>query len=147
MSYSDLVRSLVSEITPQQATHTWDLPIDRRITCESSAPGPAADYWYKYHIYKYSLTRLVIFLKDFYLGNQVAQNVRASTVPPSLEAMHAGAAAHHGQMSACIAVLSLASGAGSFHADGRLMVTAEHVQARDDLSPIVISPHISLEVA
>ncbi|CAK9109496.1 unnamed protein product, partial [Durusdinium trenchii] len=46
------------------------------------------------------------------------------------EALHAGAAAHHGQMSAAIAALALASGSGSFDAAGNLMVTAEHVQER-----------------
>ena len=49
---------------------------------------------------------------------------------PQLEALHAGAAAHHGQMSAAIAVLALASGSGSFDAAGNLMVTAEHAQAQ-----------------
>ena len=55
--------------------------------------------------------------------------MRVSTVGAS-EALRAGAAAHHGQMSAAIAVLALASGSGSFDAAGSLMVTAEHVQAQ-----------------
>ncbi|CAK9072015.1 DUF3510 domain-containing protein [Durusdinium trenchii] len=47
---------------------------------------------------------------------------------PQLEALHAGAAAHHGQMSAAIAVLALASGSGSFDAAGNLMVASRLVE-------------------
>ncbi|CAK9053491.1 DUF3510 domain-containing protein [Durusdinium trenchii] len=47
---------------------------------------------------------------------------------PQLEALHAGAAAHHGQMSAAIAALALASGSGSFDAAGNLMVASRLVE-------------------
>ena len=62
-------------------------------------------------------------------GNQVAQSVRAETSDPSLQALHAAAAAHHGQVSAAIAVLALASGAGSFDEKGDLLITVKHVEA------------------
>ena len=58
-------------------------------------------------------------------GNQVAQSVRAETSDPSLQALHAAAAAHHGQVSAAIAVLALAS----FDEKGDLLITVKHVEA------------------
>ena len=68
-------------------------------------------------------------------GGEVAHSrypdgAKCATVHRQSEALHAGAAAHHGQMSAAIAALALASGSGSFDAAGNLMVTAEHVQAQ-----------------
>ena len=63
-------------------------------------------------------------------GNQVAQSVRAETSSPSAQALHAAAAAQHGQVSAAVAVLALASGDGSFDANGNLLVTTKHVEAR-----------------
>ena len=51
-----------------------------------------------------------------------------------MQALHAAAAAHHGQVSAAIAVLALASGLASGDSTvdeaGNLLVTAKHVEAR-----------------
>ena len=47
-----------------------------------------------------------------------------------MQALHAAAAAHHGQVSAAIAVLALASGDSTVDEAGNLLVTAKHVEAR-----------------
>ena len=44
-----------------------------------------------------------------------------------MEAMHANAAGLMGQMAAAIAVLDMASGAGSFDESGQIKITADHV--------------------